>query len=75
VAHNRVNLAQLHGTAPADALLPGDSAWDIEAAFGFLDWPDPSANDTWEGPWPHVPAALARQRLESSVARAVAALS
>jgi aminoglycoside phosphotransferase (APT) family kinase protein len=74
VAHYRVNLAILHGPEAADGFLPGDPAWDIEAAFGFLDWSGPSANDVWAGPWPHVPGAVARRRLESFVARAVAAL-
>jgi aminoglycoside phosphotransferase (APT) family kinase protein len=73
-AHFRVNLAALHGVAGIDALVPGDPAWDIEAAFGFLDWSDPSANEPWAGPWPHVPATVARERLEAFVARAIAAL-
>jgi aminoglycoside phosphotransferase (APT) family kinase protein len=73
-AHFRVNLAILHGAAGIDVLVPGDPAWDLEAAFGFLDWSDPSVNETWAGPWPHVPATVARERLEAFVARAIAAL-
>jgi aminoglycoside phosphotransferase (APT) family kinase protein len=74
VAHYRVNLAQLPGADSADAFLSGDPAWDLEAAFGFLDWSHPPPNETWAGPWPHVPVTVARRRLESFVARAVAAL-
>jgi aminoglycoside phosphotransferase (APT) family kinase protein len=72
VAHFRVNLATLHGPAVADQLLPGEPAWDIEAALGFLEW-GPGL-DTWAGPWPAVAATQARAWLESFVARAVAAL-
>jgi aminoglycoside phosphotransferase (APT) family kinase protein len=74
VAHYRVNLAQLHGPDAADALLSGDPAWDIEAAFSFLDWPDVAANDAWTGPWPHIAAGDARRQLELFVARAMSAL-
>jgi aminoglycoside phosphotransferase (APT) family kinase protein len=73
-AHFRVNLATLHGADGVDAILAGDPAWDLEAAFGFLDWSIRSANDTWSGPWPHVPSAIARSRLEAFMARAVAKL-
>ena len=72
VAHFRVNLATLHGPAVADELLPGEPAWDIEAALGFLEW-GPGL-DTWAGAWPAVPATQARAWLESFVARAAAAL-
>ncbi len=72
VAHFRVNLAVLHGPATADAVLPGDPAWDLELAMGFLEW-GPGA-DAWAGPWPELPADTARSRLETFVARALAAL-
>jgi hypothetical protein len=58
----------------ADARFPGDPAWDVEAALGFIDPWDPQARDTWAGPWPHASAEEARSRLEDFVARAVAAL-
>jgi aminoglycoside phosphotransferase (APT) family kinase protein len=75
VAHYRVNLAQLHGPEATDVLLPGDPAWDVEAALGFLDWWDgPAAIDAWAGYWPHIEAATARSRLERFAARAMAAL-
>ncbi len=72
VAHFRVNLATLHGPAVADTLLPGEPAWDLEAALGFLEW-GPGL-DTWASPWPHIPATQARAWFEAFVARAVAAL-
>ncbi len=74
LAHMRVNLAALHGPEAVEAALPGDPAWDIEAALGFLDWPDAAANDSWTGPWPHIPASEARTRLEAFVGAALARL-
>ena len=75
VAHYRVNLAQLHGPEATDALLPGDPAWDIEAALGYLDWWDgPAGIDAWVGYWPHLSAETARSNLERFAARAMAAL-
>ena len=56
------------------AILPGDPAWDIEAAFGFLDWGSQSLVDSWPGPWPALDAATARTRLEAFVAEALARL-
>ena len=53
VAHFRVNLAVLHGPATADAVLPGDPAWDLELAMGFLEW-GPGA-DAWPAPGPSFP--------------------
>ena len=54
-AHLRLNLACLDGLEAADAFDAGDPAWDIEAAFGLLDWASPGAADRWAGPWAHVP--------------------
>jgi aminoglycoside phosphotransferase (APT) family kinase protein len=74
LAHLRVNLASLAGQAATDATFPGDPSWDIEAALGFIDPWSPEARDEWIGPWPAVPPALARQRVETFVATALAAL-
>jgi aminoglycoside phosphotransferase (APT) family kinase protein len=74
VAHLRVNLAVLEDVANADRVVSGDPAWDIEAAFGFLDWGSRDAIDAWPGPWPKLDAARARSRLETFVARALAQL-
>ena len=75
VAHYRVNLAQLQGPDATDVLLPGDPAWDIEAALGYLDWWDgPTAIDAWVGYWPQLSAETARSHLERFAARAMAAL-
>ncbi len=75
VAHYRVNLAQLHGPDATDALLPGDPAWDIEAALGYIDWWDgPAGVDAWVGYWPQLSAETARSNLERFAARALAAL-
>lgn len=75
VAHYRVNLATLHGPETADRALAGDPAWDIEASLGFLDWWNGAAGvDRWIGYWPQVAGEDARSRLESFVARAMAAL-
>ncbi len=83
VAHCRLNLAILWGPERADAILPGDPAWDIEAAFSGLDWSVPNANDDWPGHTPHALAALgapfvgpdpARDRFEAFVTRALAEL-
>jgi aminoglycoside phosphotransferase (APT) family kinase protein len=74
LAHYRVNLATLFGPEVADARLPGDPAWDIEAALGFIDPWDTGARDTWVGPWPHTSAEEARSRLEEFVTRALALL-
>jgi aminoglycoside phosphotransferase (APT) family kinase protein len=74
-SHYRVNLAQLHGPEATDVLLPGDPAWDIEAALGYLDWWDgPAGIDAWAGYWPHLSAETARSHLEEFAARALAAL-
>jgi aminoglycoside phosphotransferase (APT) family kinase protein len=73
-AHLRVNLAVLEDVANADRVLAGDPAWDIEAAFGFLDWGSRDAIEAWPGPWPELDAATARSRLEAFVARALAQL-
>ncbi len=73
-SHLRVNFAVLHGSAAPDRLVPGDPAWDIEAALGFLDWSSPAAVAAWSGPWPHVPALLVRARLEAFVSEALARL-
>ena len=62
--------------------MPGDPAWDIEAAFGALDW-EGDANERWPGAIPaalaamgapRVEADLARPRLEEFVRRALARL-
>ncbi len=74
VAHMRVNLAALDGQAAVDRLFPGDPAWDVEAAFGFLDWWSTEAIDGWVGPWPHVRADLARERFEAFMGHALALL-
>jgi len=81
-AHCRLNLALLWGPERADDALPGDPAWDIEAAFGILDW-EGDANDRWPGAMPialvdlgapTVDAATTRRRLETFVRRALARL-
>jgi aminoglycoside phosphotransferase (APT) family kinase protein len=74
LGHLRVNLATLDDVDAADAFDPGHPAWDIEMAFGFLDWDSTEAVDGWPGPWSHVPAALARTRLEAFVGHALARL-
>jgi aminoglycoside phosphotransferase (APT) family kinase protein len=83
VAHCRLNLAILWGPERADAILAGDPAWDIEAAFSGFDWSVPGANDDWPGGTPDALAALgapvaapqvARDRFEAFVARALADL-
>ena len=75
ISHYRVNLAQLQGPEAADRLLPGDPAWDLEAALGYLDWWDgPAGIDAWVGYWPQLSAETARSHLERFAARAVAAL-
>ena len=74
LGHLRVNLATLDDIAAADAVDPGDPAWDIEMALGFLDWDSDEVIDAWPGPWAHVPAALARDRLEAFVGHALARL-
>jgi aminoglycoside phosphotransferase (APT) family kinase protein len=74
LAHYRVNLATLFGPEIADARLPGDPAWDVEAALGYLDPWDREARDAWQSPWPHASAEEARSRIEAFVARAVASL-
>jgi aminoglycoside phosphotransferase (APT) family kinase protein len=71
-AHLRVNLAVLEDVPNADRVVAGDPAWDIEAAFDFLDWGSRDAIEAWPGPWPALDAATARIRLESFVARALA---
>ena len=73
-AHLRVNLAVLEDVAHADRVVAGDPAWDIEAAFGFLDWGSRDAVEAWPSPWPELGAATARSRLEVFVARALAQL-
>ena len=75
VCHYRVNLAQLHGPEATDAHMPGDPAWDVEAALSYLDWWDgPARVDVWRGYWPQVSADAARTRLELFAARAMARL-
>ena len=74
LAHLRVNVATLVGQPATDAAYPGDPAWDIEAALGYVDPWSRDARDAWTGPWSHVPTPVARERLEAFVARAVAAL-
>jgi aminoglycoside phosphotransferase (APT) family kinase protein len=71
LAHYRVNVASLVGPEEADHAFPGEPAWDIEAALGYLD---PEDLDGWVGPWPHVRPPVARDRLEAFIARAVATL-
>jgi len=73
-AHLRVNLAVLGDVANAERVVAGPPAWDIEAAFDFLDWGFPGAVETWPGPRPELDAATARVRLEAFVAQAVAQL-
>ena len=73
-AHLRVNLAVLHGSDAEDRVREGDPAWDIEAAFGLLDWPSRAAVDGWPGPWAHIAPGTARARLEAFVGRALAGL-
>jgi len=72
LAHLRVNLAVLFGVGAEDVVGAGDPAWDVEAAFGFLDWPTAASIDAWPGPWPHLAATAARHRLEAFMARALA---
>ena len=74
VAHLRVNAAALDGQATVDRLFPADPAWDIEAAFGLLDWGPSVDIDAWTGPWPHIPVGLARERFEAFVGHALARL-
>jgi aminoglycoside phosphotransferase (APT) family kinase protein len=74
LGHLRVNLAVLENVSAADALDAGDPAWDVEMALGFLDWDSTASIDGWAGPWPHVPAATARARLEAFVGHALARL-
>ena len=69
-AHLRVNLAVLGDVANAERVVAGHPAWDIEAAFDFLDWGSRDAVETWPGPWPELDAATARIRLEAFVAQA-----
>jgi aminoglycoside phosphotransferase (APT) family kinase protein len=71
LAHYRVNIASLVGPDVADRAFPGDPAWDIEAALGYLD---PNDLDGWVGPWPQVSAPTARDRLERFLAKALASL-
>jgi aminoglycoside phosphotransferase (APT) family kinase protein len=71
LAHYRVNIATLVGPEVADVAFPGNPVWDIEAGLGYLDY---EALDDWVGPWPRVSAAVARERLEAFIARALAAL-
>jgi aminoglycoside phosphotransferase (APT) family kinase protein len=73
-SHMRVNLAVLHEPEAANRLFPGDPAWDIEAALGFLDWSSAAAIAEWAGPWPHLPADVARARFEAFVSEALARL-
>jgi aminoglycoside phosphotransferase (APT) family kinase protein len=70
--HLRVNLAVLHGLELTDRLFAGDPAWDIEAAFGFLDWSPPATISAWDRAWPHIRTDLARTRVEAFVAEALA---
>ena len=72
--HLRVNLAVLHGPDEPDRVIAGDPSWDIEAAFGFLDWSSTMATDAWDGPWPHIRVEVARARFEAFVAEALARL-
>lgn len=74
VAHERVNLAVLHGPAVVDASVAGDPAWDVEAALGFLDWGAASDLEAWTGPWPHLDRGVVRERFEAFVGRALARL-
>jgi aminoglycoside phosphotransferase (APT) family kinase protein len=74
LAHYRVNVATLVGPDVADTAFPGDPAWDIEAALGFVDPWSRDARDVWVGPWPQVSASVARDRIEAFIARAVASL-
>jgi len=73
-AHLRVNLAVLGDVANADRVVAGDPAWDVEAAFDFLDWGSREAVDAWPGPWPELDAATARVRLQAFVGSALAQL-
>lgn len=72
LAHYRVNLASLVGPEVADREFPGDPGWDIEAALGYVDPWNAAARDRWVGPWPHIPVDIARRRVETFVARALA---
>ncbi len=74
LAHYRVNIATLVGPVVADTAFPGDPAWDIEAALGYVDPWSRDARDVWVGPWPDVSASVARDRIEVFIARAVASL-
>ena len=82
-AHCRLNLAVLWGPDEADRVLPGDPAWDIEAALGSFDWDLDRDPGDWPGATPVSLAQLgapvvdtrtARARLESFVGRALASL-
>jgi aminoglycoside phosphotransferase (APT) family kinase protein len=73
-SHLRMNLAVLHGPDGPDRVISGDPAWDIEAAFGFLDWASTKATDAWDGPWPHISADVARVRFEAFISEALARL-
>ena len=61
-------------TAYADRVVPGDPAWDIEAAFGFLDWGGAGPRRHLGGTLPEIDAVTARARLEAFVAEALARL-
>ncbi len=82
-AHCRVNLAILWGAEAADRQLPGDPAWDVEAAMGALDWGEGRDASDWPGSGlaslaelgaPLVDPATARDRLEGFLGRALASL-
>lgn len=73
-SHMRANVAVLQGPEATDRVIAGDPAWDIEAAFGFLDWSSAAAIVEWAGPWPQIRADLARARLEAFVSQALAHL-
>ena len=81
-AHCRVNLAVLWDQAAADDFAVIDPAWDIEAAFGFLDfgaveleaWPGDLPRSFVEGGGPNLPADVIRGRLEAYVREALARL-
>jgi aminoglycoside phosphotransferase (APT) family kinase protein len=72
LAHYRANLATLVGPEVVDGSLQGDPIWDIEAALGFIDPWSQAARDAWRGPSRRIPPALARERIESFIQRAVA---
>jgi len=82
VAHCRVNLATLWGPETADRRLPGDPAWDIEAALGLFDFDEERPSD-WQDSGltaladlgaPVVDVPTARRRLEEFMSRALAEL-